>query len=259
MAERLSPKRELEELLMKVHQQPGLRDGVYDRGIPREDFAKVSNLSKFFLQLFDASKNDFHPNSLDVIIPGSSFYEVIGVLLAAKASGITEVNVTCLELDDREAFQAMHRDKLSEIFQTEFEGNSATLALPGQTGESETRARIPLGKVTMQLTDASSPELASLLVSDAAMVFVGNAEETDNTRKILTNWATIGRRSGKPLLLAATATHMYKDERLVGDSFREATREGFKMVFDGITNKHALDRIASRNMTHTYVFAAVRK
>jgi|GEM_PF-4106388 len=244
MTEALSASSQLDALLHEMRVNHAIfRDTSYGPHY----METITGVSRLFLDLF--TRSNFTPQSLDVVLPGGFFYEVIGALLAAKAAGIEETHITSLEIE-RSGYE-INKDVLKEIFRHPVSESRERIVMRDQDSPAT---------ITLQLADAGNPEQKFVGNSDAAMVFIGNSPT--RLGYVFANWATWGKEIQKPFLFAATATALQGEVGVIGKLFAQGVERGGLTPVQGMNgtrNPHALQRPIISDMTHATVFAAVRR
>ena len=89
-----------------------------DRTFGAIDLENVGRLSQLFLKLL--TKSNLPQESLDIILPGGNYYEIIGMLLATKAYGLSEIQMTSIE-KSRIQFD-FTRDRMGEFVGQQLRG-----------------------------------------------------------------------------------------------------------------------------------------
>jgi len=220
----------------------------------RDDLETITLLSRLFTDILN--KGGFSDlNSLNVVMPGGNFYEVVAVLLAAKIVGIKHTQVTAVEINPD-----THASNLSQL-------NS----IYGQHNESKENVNMQVdgGNINLVNGDAADSRynIFTMPSADAYMVFIGNSQNVlsganNNMGEVFDNLATIGLADDKKLIFAATATRSIGERDQVAGMFKRAMELGSLQPvdgLDGVPNKYAIPTTTtSTAFSHSYVFVATR-
>ena len=215
-----------------------------DRTFGAIDLENVGRLSQLFLKLL--TKSNLPQESLDIILPGGNYYEIIGMLLATKAYGLSEIQMTSIE-KSRIQFD-FTRDRMGEFVGQQLRGTDIQII----------RGR---ERVSLRLGDAERVEKMPQMDSAGIMVFMGNAPAF-YFAPIFSRWATVGKEKEKPFLFVATS--LAEEKRAIKRLLKQAKRQGdLKSLsgMDNVKNPHAFKNISFRGpfFSHAHVFAAVRR
>jgi len=234
----------LEALLLELKQN---KQSFGDIGLGLKDFESVTRMSKFFLQLLTKSGLSFgQTDSLNVVIPGGNFFEIVGALIAARAVGFKQTLITSVE--NNETAYGFNRSKVFEIFRKGAPGERTSVDVEGARvnlvfGEAEDL------KYKMAIPNAS-----------ANMVFIGNSPPDFDP--IVENWSSLGEGTKIPLLFAITASDYPDEEQGIRRLFDLAKNRGRLtpvLGMEGANNPHALINPLIHRMTNRVIFAGTRK
>jgi len=182
------------------------------------EISEISHLSMLFLKLFrESGITATQPTSLNVVLPGGSYSEIVGAHLAASTLGVPRTNITNINLK-----LLSDKDSLKRVFLQEGEETDGAMTM--QVGSTNIR---------LQVGDASLPtNKEHLPPADATMVFVGNCQV--GMKDVVANWATFGTETGKPFVLAVTATNEEGERQQVKTMFDQAKERGDLSTVNGM-------------------------
>lgn len=229
-----------------------LRNGNTD--LLREEFSEISQLSRLFLKLFkEGGITASQPRSLNIVLPGGSYTEVTAAHFAANAFAIPRTSITRIN-----SHPVSDKDLLSRVLLQE-----------GETTDDGTTMQVGNSSIRMIQGDAALPTYKEQLPdADATVVFVGNCQI--GMGDVVENWATLGKETEKPFLLAITATaeetKLGAEKELIGEIFKFAKEQGELVTvngMEGMDNPYRFDFPGVFNhprvINHDYLFAASRK
>jgi hypothetical protein len=171
---------------------------------------------------------------------------MVGVWLAATAAGIQTINVTALENSDMA--YAVNVGFLGDFFKGQL-----------SMSPSDVQVKRDNGNLTLRHTDALIGQNLPPLSSDALMVFMGNAQT--NFGSLFDTFTSLGQATGKPFLFAATATNQPGEAQKIENLYVQARQLGGLSDIPGMVGKnaHALRHPHMGSMTHSFVFAGVKR